>query len=250
VDRSERDTGGPADSVKSLMVSNYWSEAAAEKARRVEPDVIDLVFRIKARQLPSDHAFALSTALQTALPWLVTEKKAAIHLIHGAQSSNGWQRPDDDGVIELSGRTRLTLRLPHSRLDDAHALIGQTLSLCGHALSIGDARTRPISPLSTLFAHYIHVPASAEAEPQFLEAAATWLEALSIIPRKMLCGRTRYLSTPQGPLVTRSLLVADLSPEEALRLQTEGLGDHRLLGCGVFVPSKSIAAVYDPEEEH
>jgi hypothetical protein len=34
-----------------------------------------------------------------------------------------------------------------------------------------------------------------------------------------------------------------LSPEQSLRLQQHGLGPQRLLGCGIFVPHKSAAAV-------
>ncbi|MGA1695745.1 MAG: type I-MYXAN CRISPR-associated protein Cas6/Cmx6 [Arenicellales bacterium] len=232
------------------MSPGYWSETAPERPTAAEPEVTDMVFRIQGRQIPTDHAFALSHGLQGALPWLATEPRARVHLIHGPQSSNGWQRPDDDGLLELSARTRLTLRVPTTRVHDAQALSGRSLDLYGHTIHIGDAHPRPLSRLSTEFAHYVNTPTLAESESDFLETAAEWLNALSIKPKKMLCGRTRYLKTPDTRLVTRSLLLADLTPDESLVLQTEGLGPHRLLGCGVFVPSKSIAAVYDPKDEH
>ena len=46
-----------------------------------------------------------------------------------------------------------------------------------------------------------------------------------------------------GALFTRALLVADLEPQESIDLQSLGLGPHRMLGCGLFVGHKNIAAV-------
>jgi hypothetical protein len=40
-----------------------------------------------------------------------------------------------------------------------------------------------------------------------------------------------------------SLLLDGLSPEHALRVMCTGLGAHHELGCGLFVPHKSAAAV-------
>jgi len=44
-------------------------------------------------------------------------------------------------------------------------------------------------------------------------------------------------------LDTFSLMLHALPEEQSLRLQRCGLGPHRLLGCGIFVPHKSAAAV-------
>ncbi|MBV5275414.1 MAG: type I-MYXAN CRISPR-associated protein Cas6/Cmx6, partial [Lamprocystis purpurea] len=46
-----------------------------------------------------------------------------------------------------------------------------------------------------------------------------------------------------GAITTRSLLLAGLKPDESLRLQQQGLGLHRLMGCGIFIPHKGIDAV-------
>ena len=41
------------------------------------------------------------------LPWMVDEPQAGIHLIHGAESGNGWIRPQEpDALLILSRRTR------------------------------------------------------------------------------------------------------------------------------------------------
>ena len=62
-------------------------------------------------------------------------------------------------------------------------------------------------------------------ETQFLEAAADQLKALGIPCRKMLGGITHTMNFPNGPVFTRSLMVADLQPEQSVRLQQVGLGD-------------------------
>ena len=91
-------------------------------------DVVDAAFAIECRSLPVDHAYALSQALLAALPWFADEPQAGLHTVHGAASGAGWQRPEgEDAVLQLSHRTRLVLRLPGSRLQDAAALSGQTL---------------------------------------------------------------------------------------------------------------------------
>ena len=66
---------------------------------------------------------------------------------------------------------------------------------------------------------------------------------MGIRPRKMLCGIERLIRTPDGLLRTRSLMVADLSPDESVALQAEGLGPERALGCGLFLPHKDIQEV-------
>jgi hypothetical protein len=45
------------------------------------------------------------------------------------------------------------------------------------------------------------------------------------------------------PVTGYSLMLDGLSPADSLRVLEAGLGRHRRLGCGLFVPHKSAAAV-------
>ena len=72
---------------------------------------------------------------------------------------------------------------------------------------------------------------------------AAELKTLEIDCRKMLCGITHALNFPDGPVFTRSLMVADLEPEQSVRLQQTGLGKGRKIGCGLFIPHKGIKPV-------
>lgn len=231
-----------------MPTSNYWRETPPQVT---EPDidpVVDLVFGIRGRQIPADHAWPLSEAITQALPWLEQQEQAGIHLIHGAQSSNGWQQPPDDGTIELSARTRFVLRIPAASVDAARVLTGQTLDISGYSISLLQARVRALLPLTTVLARHVRAGDSADTESAFLEDAVNWLSDLSITPRKILCGRAHRLNAPQGAILTRSLLLAELTPGESATLQQNGLGQGRLMGFGLFMPYKSIDPVYEPQQ--
>jgi hypothetical protein len=82
----------------------YWNEETDEKIENVVPEnVLDLVYSISCKCIPTEHAHALSEALQQALPWLAEEEFAGIHQVYGAESGNGWERPDTE-LLYLSRR--------------------------------------------------------------------------------------------------------------------------------------------------
>ncbi len=228
------------------MTQNFWSEEKDSQARYVIPDrIMDFVFAIDCKCLPCEHMFALYQALQKALPWLESEQEAGIHPIYGAESGNGWQRPEDDpdALMPLSRRQKLTLRMPKTREADLRALVGQTLDIAGQPLTVGKMnRPRLLSDMPTIFARFV-VSEGTQDEARFLEQAAAQLQALDIRVRKMLAGRERQIRTPDGIIHTRSLMIADLTQEESVRLQEHGLGSHRHLGCGLFLPQKGIKPV-------
>jgi CRISPR-associated protein Cas6 len=202
----------------------------------VSDDVVDVAYAIDCAVLPVDHAWALSAELQKFFPWLRDEESAGLHTIHVAASGNGWIRPED--FIHPSRRTKLVLRLPKHRLEQAAQLAGKTLDVAGHPLRVGAHTIRPLSVITTLFARYVETVAN--DEEQFLADVLRQLGARGIRPKKMLCGIEHLIATPEGPIRTRSLMLANLTVDESLQLQQRGLGRHRHLGCGVFIPHKDI----------
>jgi CRISPR-associated protein Cas6 len=140
----------------------------------------------------------------------------------------------------------MTLRVPKHRVDAAQALTGQTLDVDGYALEVGKSKVKLFSTLPTQFARYVAVPdgINHEDETAFMAAAAEQLKALDIKVRKLLCGRAHALRHPEGNLYTRSIMLADLEVEEAIVLQQYGIGEHRTMGCGLFIPHKGIKAVH------
>jgi CRISPR-associated protein Cas6 len=203
-------------------------------------DVVDAVFAIECRSLPVDHAFALSAAIQAALPWFADEPQAGLHTVHGAASGAGWQRPEgEDAMLQLSHRTRLVLRLPENRLQDAAALTGQTLDVAGFPMRVGQLQPRPLLRIASLFSRSVIFEDAAD-EPAFVVAAIEALRALGVEVSAMLCGRNVTLATPQRTYRTRSLMVTVATPAQSLALQRQGLGEARKLGCGLFIPHKDV----------
>jgi CRISPR-associated protein Cas6 len=222
----------------------YWEEDPDDAQAHRSPRMQDAVFRIQCRQLPVDHAHALQQGLTNALNWLPHEPLAAIHPIFVAGSQNGWNRPahSPDERIHLSRRTRLILRLPLERMENVTRLSGRTLQINGHNLLVGDMQRRDIKHNDTLFSRYL-VCLPEQTEEAFLHDIAMQLRQLGVNMRKALCGRTQVIHTPDGPVFSRSLMIASLKSHESMALQQQGLGQHRLLGCGIFIPHKGIDAI-------
>lgn len=223
----------------------FWREDPSERECEVTEDVVDILFTIDCKRLPVDHAHALSSALMQALPWFGEEADAGVHNIHVAGSQNGWERPvhGAESHLIVSRRTKLTIRMRHERLDDLiRGLRGRTLDIAGCPLTVGEAKLRPLSKETTLLARYV-VCQDGEDEEAFLTRMALELHHLNVGVRKALCGKTTTLTIPGGGLQTRSLLLADLSPAESIRLQATGLVPHRNMGCGLFIPHKGVDSV-------
>ncbi|MFZ1387642.1 MAG: type I-MYXAN CRISPR-associated protein Cas6/Cmx6 [Thiolinea sp.] len=227
----------------------FWQEDEDKTLPFQAPeDVLDLSFAIRCKQLPIDHAWDLSQAIRKALPWFDEEPLAGVHTIHVAESGNGWLRPEDNaGLLIPSRRTRLELRLPKPRIEQAKALTGQTLSWDDYTLSVGEAKEKPFSNAAVLFARYV-LSSDAESEEQFLQRMAVEVQQLTQFKiKKMLCGRSHHLQTLQGRLFTRHLMFADLDNDTSIRLQQVGLGEGRKYGCGLLLPHKSIKTLKPTE---
>lgn len=226
----------------------FWQEDSKKDDVATSDKVVDLSYRIDCKQIPSCHAWELSQALYEILPWLKDEPEVGIHQIHGATSGNGWQRPPDGELIHLSKRTRMNLRVPMSRIGDANELVGKTLNIMGHSINIGQMTTKPISPLATIFSRYI-VMSAGMSEDDFLCWVVEELKARDIEARKLLCGIGHQFEANGESIETRSLMIADLDKSSSVALQETGIGPHRHLGCGIFIPHKGIKAVGETEDK-
>jgi len=221
----------------------YWQETKENERYTVPDDIVDVVYSIDCRALPVDHAYALSQAIMRALPWFAEEESAGLHTIHVAESGNGWMRPDRaDALLYLSRRTKLTLRLPKHRIEDAGKLTGQMLDISGRHLRVEKSVVRPLSTITTLFSRYI-VTREGTDEAVFLQDAMALFHKMGVHPKKMLCGMEHAIATPDRAIRVRSLMLADLAVEESVKLQQRGFGTNRKLGCGLFIPHKDIREV-------
>ncbi|MCU7878954.1 MAG: type I-MYXAN CRISPR-associated protein Cas6/Cmx6 [Candidatus Thiodiazotropha sp. (ex Lucinoma borealis)] len=218
----------------------FWQEEVDEGQFLVPDTVVDMIFKIKCPTLPVDHAWTLSEAIHQQLPWFPEETQTGLHLIYGAESGNGWERPSQGTEpLYLSRRTPLILRLPKERVEDARTLTGKTLNIVGSELQVGEAHTRLLGMTTTLYCRHM-VAEKDQAEEEFLQIAIEQLQALGLGFKKVLCGKGTSFSTPQGAVSTQSLMVAGLSLDDAVILQEQGLGQLRSRGFGLFIPHKTV----------
>jgi CRISPR-associated protein Cas6 len=195
-----------------------------------EPPVVDVVFGVAGESVPSEHAYALWQATLRWLPWLGVEARAGIHPLRTA--------PTGYGVALLANRAKLTLRVPQRRLPDALMLAGKTLNVGGSHLAVGGGAARQLRPWATL--HAALVAAGAAGEAGFQDEVAQWLKGLGIAG-DFITGRRRRVMAGEREVVGFSVVLHGLASEASLRMQCEGMGGDRALGCGIFVPHKSIA---------
>jgi CRISPR-associated protein Cas6 len=166
------------------------------------------------------------------LPWFADEPLVGIHPIHGAELG--------EGSLILNRRAKLILRIPARRKADFAALSGQTIRVEGHPLEIGPSKTRPLSRHTPLFAHC--VTTGSEDEVDFANDIIRLLDELEIDSR-FICGKRQSIKTPDGIASGFSLMLHGLPVEHSLLVQQQGLGMHRKIGCGIFIPHKSITAL-------
>jgi len=195
--------------------------------------MIDLAFGLEGDALPREHRGLLAAALEAALPWLSELPGVGVHRLN-VSAGGGSQ-------ALLSGRTRLTLRVPRGCADDAMALAGRELQLGASRLRVGAAHVRELLPYSALYAHL--VAADDTDEGVFVASVGAELKALDVACRA-ICGRHQV--TEAGAIQGFSLMLDGLNAVHSLRVLEAGLGPHRRLGCGLFVPHKSSVAVGTP----
>jgi len=222
----------------------YWNEDKKREKYQIPDDVIDLSYAVKCKCLPLEHMQELYDSLSHVLPQLKDDRFAGVHPINGAESGNGWERSSDPNeLIYLSRRQKLSIRISKDYLQDAEKLTGNTINVSGYDIELGKTSIKKLSDLPTTFCRSILV-GNRMVEDDFLQWAFNELKSLDITVNKMMAGKERVVQLPNGgERVTRSLMVAELTQAESIRLQQYGLGEGRKLGCGIFLPQKDIKAV-------
>jgi len=194
--------------------------------------VLDLAFEVCGSSLPLDHRHALRDAILSQLAWLESEPGVAIHPLRSARS--------EDGTLLLSARSRLVLRVPADRRAASAELSGRVLQMGDARVTLGTATPRPLLAHGTVYAHL--VSGDIEDEVGFTAAMRDELDTHGI-RGEVICGRRQCIGAGDTLLRGFSVMVHGLAPEASLRLQARGTGCDMKLGCGIFVPHRSAAAV-------
>lgn len=197
-------------------------------ARVVDDSLLDLAFALHGAGRPSLTRLQLGTALRAWLPWLGEAPGSGLHA----------PRLAPGGLVPR--RARLLLRVPQSRLAEAQALVGARLEAGDGQLQLAEPQARALLAHPTLWSQT--VVCDAQDELGLLALAEAWMQQHGL-RGELVCGRRHELVGPEGPRGGHSLMLHGLSAADSLRAQSMGLGDWHWLGCGLFVPHKSAAAV-------
>lgn len=193
----------------------------------------DVQYDLTPGEIPADHGVILYEALVAHLPWLADTPGVGVHPVHGAPTGR------NDNLV-INRRVKLVLRLPLARLADAEALVGATLKTPAGTLTVGPLKMRPLMPYATLYSHFVVMDSADEA--LFIDEARAELERLGV-RAGLIPGKRRMLQTAEATVEGYSLMLHDISLEDSIRVQEQGLGRHRRYGCGIFIPHKSIKEV-------
>lgn len=205
---------------------------------------IDLAFPLSGERVPIDHGYPLYSALSVALPSLHEARWLGVHPLSG--------KAEDDALV-LTPHSRLTLRIPLSRLSHVLSLTGHTLTVAGANLRLGAPQVFQLETRACLDARLVLIRLTDPVLPKneaatesrfakrFQEEARRQLDRLGIGGDLTLHGQRRITVAGQR-LLGFSVRVNGLSAEESLALQVHGLGGKRRMGCGVFRPTRGVPA--------
>lgn len=192
-------------------------------------DMVEVSFALEGRTLAKAYRADLAGALQAALPWLAGAPDAGVHCLNLVAGGGG--------ELLVTPRTRLVLRVPRERAPAAMALAGTVLRVGRDEVRPWRPQLRELLAHATLYAHIVAAPDTDEAA--LMARARRELDAIDVRAQPV-CGRWQ---APEGALVGCSVMLSGLTRAESLRVLHRGVGPQRLLGCGLFIPHKSAAAV-------
>ncbi len=200
--------------------------------------ILNLIFPVQGEQIPLDHAYALYGALSRIIPE-IHESGSAIRFapIRGVKGA--------PRRLHLTKDSRLILRLPIEQMRSAIPLAGKSLKLNDAHIRLGTPNVASLLPAPILTARMVTFK-HADDWDKFLIAARKFLDVRGI-RGQVSAPIQRNSANPPRPLrrVVRiknktiygyALQISDLTDQESLDLQENGLGGRTKMGCGFFGP--------------
>jgi len=188
-----------------------------------------------AKMMPLDHGYALYGSLCYALPQM-----------HG--DGRQWQvlpvRGEPAGtMLRLTASSELRIRTPLPEVDELLRLSGSRLEIDYSIIRLGDATIKSLRPCPDLQSRMVIIKSSgterADEEsfwPSFCKQLAPLVDTPD--PVKALIGQRRVMQVAGYRVVGWQMFVHGLSAIDSMRVQANGIGAKRKMGCGSFVPAK------------
>jgi CRISPR-associated protein Cas6 len=217
--------------------------------------MVDILFSLAGKEIPLDHGYELFDALSNLVPSICDDPSIGIHPITG--------RPLRRGLVALTEYSRLAVRIDADKVAMVMCLSGSEVCLEGHRVMIGEPETRPLVPGARLYSRLVVIKGLTSWKG-FLAGVRRNLSDMEIwgLPylverRSTYRGGSAGSSETACPYQCCTIKVGDteargfavgveaLSSDESIRLQEGGMGEHRKMGCGVFVPCPPLYSHLD-----
>lgn len=187
--------------------------------------VINLSFAVTGDMLPVDHGFALYGAISRKLPQYHSMEGAFFRRIPGKYMQNG--------MLDIAPLSQLIFRIQYSHRKAFMKLIGSGLRVCDHDIRLGVVSVTGLEPKAELYSDLVTTRGGME-EGRFLREIERQMKSLDVEVEDITIHKRKIFSIHGSRLVGYSLSVSGLSEEHSLRLQSNGVGGRRKLGCGFF----------------
>ena len=196
---------------------------------------IEVKFPIRGKKVVSDHGYFLYSAISKLVPDVHEWEDLAICGISGT--------PDKFRTLHLGTVSKLRLRVEQSKLSTLLKLAGKKLQIGEDSISLGIPTVHLLKPHKTLYSRLVLIKLKEElTHANFLEAVKRQLDQLEIRKEAILFydknGEPFVRKTIRlkgNEIVGYPMVLTELAPEESIRLQEQGLGGKRKMGCGSFV---------------
>jgi CRISPR-associated protein Cas6 len=124
------------------------------------------------------------------------------------------------------------MRLPPEHIPLVLPLAGRLLEVAGSRIRLGAPTVEALTPHQALSARMVTIKPFIETDP-FRAAVEKQMAELGV-SGAITVGARKVLAVSGGKIVGFSVRVAGLDEASSLRLQDEGIGGRRHMGCGVF----------------
>jgi CRISPR-associated protein Cas6 len=200
---------------------------------------IELRFPVIGTAMPSDHGYAMYSAISRLVPEAHQADWLAVETVPGTARG--------DGGIHINERARLRMRMPQDHLALMLKLAGKRLEVDGYGVRLGVPQTFLLQPSSALYARCVTIKKFMEPDP-FLEAVRRKLDEMGVQGEPAV-GPRRVLRVGNHTVVGFALAVGELSDEHSILLQEQGLGGRRHMGCGIFNPISPDRVIGEPPKQ-
>jgi CRISPR-associated protein Cas6 len=199
---------------------------------------VDAAFPARGDTIPLDHAYPLLGALSRILPALHDAPHWGVHPVLGERRG--------PGVLALTSRSHVKLRVPASDVGQLLPLAQQTLELDGARIRLGVPRLLPLMPTPYLKARIVTIKGFADDANAFVLAMRRQIASIPGLCQdpervEVQLGPRRVLRARQHTVVGWAVALTGLEADASLAVQVNGLGGRRHMGAGIFVPPPRAA---------